>query len=72
MILGVLIGLAHIPLVLADAQTISYKSVIGGREEEREALLCMPMKSGDTIPVSFLTVISTAAEGWRTKKVDKN
>jgi dienelactone hydrolase len=61
-VLGVLIGLAHIPLVLADAQTISYKSVIGGREEEREALLCMPKGDGP-FPVAIFNH-GSIVDGW--------
>ena len=61
-ILGVLIGLACIPPVLADAQTISYKSVVGGREEARDALLCMPKGEGPFPVVVFSH--GSIVDGW--------
>lgn len=61
-VLGVLIGLAYIPPVLADAQTISYKSVVGGREEQRDALLCMPNGDGP-FPVAIFSH-GSVVDGW--------
>lgn len=61
-ILGVLIGLACVAPVFADAQTISYKSVVGGRAEERDALLCMPKGEGPFAVVIFNH--GSIVDGW--------
>lgn len=61
-ILGVLIALAHNAPVLADARITSYKSVVGGKEETREALLCMPKGDGP-FPVAVLNH-GSIVDGW--------
>lgn len=62
--LSVLIGFAQVPAVLADAQLIMYKSVIGGKGEEREALLCMPKGDGP-FPVAVFNHGSIVDQsGW--------
>lgn len=61
-ILGFLIALACIAPVLADAQSITYKSVVGGREEERDALLCMPKGEGPFPVVIFNH--GSIVDGW--------
>jgi len=61
-VLGILIGFAYSALVLADAQITSYKSVVGGKEETREALLCMPKGDGP-FPVAVFNH-GSIVDGW--------
>ena len=61
-VLGILIGFAHSALVLADAQITSYKSVVGGMEETREAFLCMPKGDGP-FPVAVFNH-GSIVDGW--------